>query len=74
MYCLNHVEKRLPFEELEKTIKRAKEVGLMTMVCADDIEGSREVARMKPTIIIVESPDLIGGGKRDENEMKESRK
>ena len=66
---LNHVERRLTREELKKTINRAREVGLMTMVCADDLSGSIEIAKNKPTIILAESPELIGGGKRVENEM-----
>ena len=32
---LNHVEKPVDFETLAKTIKRAEEVGLTTIVCAD---------------------------------------
>jgi len=67
---LNHVEKRLPIEELKKTVQRAKEVGLMTMVCADDLASAETIAKMKPTIIIAESPELIGGGKRDEKEVE----
>jgi len=67
---LNHVEKRLSIEELKKTVERARAVGLMTMVCADDLANSIEVAKMKPTIIIAESPELIGGGKRGEKEVE----
>lgn len=66
---LNHVEKRLGYEELKNTVSRAKEVGLMTMVCADDMVNAVQIAEMKPTIIVVESPDLIGQGKRNENEV-----
>lgn len=61
---LNHVEKRLSSEELARTIKRADEVGLATMVCADNAEDAAAIARMEPNIIIAESPQLIGGGKR----------
>ncbi|MCJ7533739.1 MAG: triose-phosphate isomerase [Anaerolineales bacterium] len=66
---LNHVEKRLSMDELERTIKRADEVELATMVCADNLEDAAAIARMEPNIIIAESPELIGVGKRDMNDQ-----
>lgn len=62
---LNHAEKRLAREELERTITRADRVGLATMVCADNLREAVEVAHLAPNVIIAESPALIGGGKRD---------
>ena len=67
---LNHVEKRLPFDELTRTVQRAKEVGLMTMVCADDFNSAVEVVKLEPTIAVIESPQLIGGGKRALDEIE----
>lgn len=61
---LNHVEKRLSMDELRRTMKRADEVGLATMVCADNLAQAAAVAKMRPNIIIVESPESIGAGKR----------
>ena len=61
---LNHAEKKLPPDELERTIRRADEVGLASMACADNLEEAALIARMKPNIIIAESPELIGVGKR----------
>lgn len=65
---LNHVERRLTPEQLALTIRRADQVGLATMVCADDAEGAVTIAELAPNIIVVESPELIGtgaGGERD---------
>ncbi len=67
---LNHVEKRLSMQELECTIRRADEVGLASMACADSLHDALTIARMAPNIIIVESPDLIGGGRRAENDQE----
>ena len=64
---LNHVEKRLSREELARTIRRAVEVGLATMVCADDAEDAASVAALEPNVIIVEAPVLIAGGRRDDS-------
>jgi triosephosphate isomerase len=63
---LNHVERRLPREELVRTIRRADEVGLATMVCADDTVDAGAIAALGPNAIIVESPVLIAGGRRDD--------
>jgi triosephosphate isomerase len=65
---LNHAEKRLLKDELERTIKRADKIGLATMVCADTLQDAAIIALMEPNIIIAESPDLIGVGKRDAND------
>lgn len=63
---LNHVERRLTRPELAQTMRRAREVGLATMVCADDVRDAVSIAELSPDIIIVEAPDLIAGGRRDE--------
>jgi triosephosphate isomerase len=61
---LNHVERRLARDELARTIRRADEVGLATMACADDAEGAAAIAELGPNAIIVEEPLLIAGGTR----------
>ena len=67
---LNHAEKKLPLDELERTIRRADEVGLASMACADNLDEAVEIARMRPNIIIAESPDLIGVGRRLANDRQ----
>jgi triosephosphate isomerase (TIM) len=62
---LNHVERRLTRPELARTMRRAQEVGLATMVCADDVQDAVSIAGLSPDIIIVEAPDLIAGGRRE---------
>lgn len=60
---LNHSEKRITLSELNKTIKRADEVGLATMVCADTIEEAAAIAHLCPNIIVAEEPEHIGSGR-----------
>ena len=60
---LNHCEKPLSLSTLAKTIQRAKEVGLMTIVCADSIAEASAIAQLGPTIIVAEPSVLIGTGK-----------
>ncbi len=59
---LNHCEKPLSFEVLEKTIVRAKEVGLTTIVCADSLAEASKIATLTPDIIVAEPSELIGTG------------
>jgi triosephosphate isomerase (TIM) len=67
---LNHAEKKLTMDELQRTMERAGEVGLATMVCADNLEQAIAIAKLQPDIIIAESPELIGVGKRGQNDQQ----
>ncbi len=60
---LNHVEKPLTLGVLKKTIERAKEVGLTTIVCADSIKEAGMIAMLHPDIIVAEPSELIGTGR-----------
>ena len=60
---LNHAEKKLTLEVIGKTIIRAKEVGLLTIVCGDTIEELQAIARLNPDMIVAEPTELIGTGR-----------
>lgn len=64
---LNHAEKPLTMEEVEATIKRADEVGLATIVCADTVEDVKTIAKMGPNLIVAEPTDLIGTGQTSDS-------
>ena len=68
---LNHAEKQLTLTGLELAIRRAKELGLLTMVCTDNPDQAAAIAAYSPEIIVVESPLLIGKGERktEDNRM-----
>jgi triosephosphate isomerase len=70
---LNHIEKRLSMDKLIHTVKRANEVGLMTMVCADNVSDAKIISKLKPTIIVAEEPEKIEGAKRNINELKQKK-
>ena len=59
---INHSERRLPFKDIDSAVRRAKEVDLITVVCADTAKNSSTVAFFGPEIIAVEPPELIGSG------------
>jgi len=59
---INHSERQLPLEVIEATIKRAREVELYTVVCADTVEKAARVASFGPDAVAIEPPELIGSG------------
>lgn len=59
---LNHAERPIPLGILEKTMRRAQDVGLATMVCADSPDDVKTIAAMEPTILVAEPKELIGTG------------
>lgn len=66
---LNHCEKPISLSALRQTIKRADEVGLMSIVCADSIADAKAIALFEPNIIVVEPTELIGTGKTSDLEL-----
>lgn len=59
---LNHAEHPLSLGELDAAMRRAEEVGLTTIVCADSIRQCRAVAQLDPAIVICEPTVNIGTG------------
>jgi len=51
---LNHAEKPMSISDLRKAIKRADEIGLISIVCADSIEEAAAIAHFSPNIIVAE--------------------
>lgn len=66
----NHAEKPLALAEIERTIRRADEVGLATLVCAGNLKEVKAIAAMRPNIVLAEAPELIGVGKRSQNDQQ----
>ncbi len=60
---INHSERRIELEEIEKRIERLEEIDLATIVCAENPERAAEVAEFSPDVVAVEPPELIGGDK-----------
>jgi|AGTN01.3.fsa_nt_gi Triosephosphate isomerase len=65
---LNHAEKPMTTADLYMAIKRADEVGLATIVCADSIKEAEAIAHFSPNIIVAEPTELIGTGQTSDRE------
>ena len=59
---LNHAEHPMTVSDLTKTLKRAKELELITIVCADSILEAKAIAMLDPDVILCEPTELIGTG------------
>lgn len=59
---INHSERRVPLKDIEASVKRIKEIGLLSVVCADTPEATSKVSAYQPDIVAIEPPELIGTG------------
>lgn len=59
---LNHAENSMTVAELYGTMKRAKELEMLTIVCADSVAEGLAIAEFHPDILLCEPTDLIGTG------------
>ncbi len=59
---VNHSEDKMNAKDIRQTIKIAKRLKMKTVVCIDKPKLAKRVARMKPDMIAIEPPELIGTG------------
>jgi len=59
---INHSERRLKLADIDAIITRARESDLLSVVCANNAVVSAAAAALKPNMIAVEPPELIGTG------------
>ncbi len=59
---INHSERRLRLADIDAAVTRAREVGLLSLVCTNNPAVSAAATALKPDMIAVEPPELIGTG------------
>ena len=59
---INHSERQLRILDIDAVIKIASERDLVSVVCANNSDISVATATLKPDIIAIEPPELIGTG------------
>jgi len=59
---INHSERRLRLSEIDAVISRTREVDLLSVVCSNNAAVSAAASALKPNMIAVEPPELIGTG------------
>lgn len=58
---INHSEHRFTDDKIKICVDNCKKLGLISIVCAENISKVKSVAGFKPDFIAVEPPELIGG-------------
>jgi triosephosphate isomerase len=70
---INHSERRMQqLKEIGVAIKRCRDAGLKTVVCAESITKAFEIAKMQPDYLAFEDPSLIGTGRSVSKNKPES--
>jgi triosephosphate isomerase len=59
---INHSERQLKLSDINEIIRITRENDLLSLVCANNPNISAAVATLKPDIIAIEPPELIGTG------------
>lgn len=59
---LNHAENPKTLSDLYACIRRAAELNMTSIVCADSITEAKAAACMNPDVVLAEPTDLIGTG------------
>ena len=72
---LNHCERPMSLGQIEQTMRRAKELEMLTFLCADTLEETRVAAQFHPDILNPEQAERIGkdGGFNPEYAMESIR-
>lgn len=60
---VNHAEHQIKLSEIEFIVTRARQLGLLTIVCTNNLATSQAVAQLGPYAVAVEPPELIGTGR-----------
>jgi triosephosphate isomerase len=58
---VNHSEHQIPLKQIKETIRRLRELGMISVVCANTPAMAFKIADFYPDSIAIEPPELIGG-------------
>jgi triosephosphate isomerase len=59
---INHAEKKIGLKAVEEVVDKIKANNLEVLACADSYKEALELDKLKPTMIALEPPELIGTG------------
>jgi len=68
---LNHSERTIKLADIRSAIVRSRESGLLTVVCAGDVDATAAVSLLMPDMVAIEPPELIGTGRAVSREKPE---
>lgn len=59
---INHSERRLKLADIDFAVARARELGLVSVVCTNNPSVGASAATLQPDMLAIEPPELIGTG------------
>jgi triosephosphate isomerase len=59
---INHSERQLKLSDIDEIVRITREKGLLSVVCANNPSVSTAAAALKPDLVAIEPPELIGTG------------
>lgn len=59
---INHSERRVRADQVDVVVKKARALGLTTVVCSNTPEVTAAMAALGPDMVAIEPPELIGTG------------
>ncbi len=68
---INHSEHRIPEKQIKSLVSRLKKLKMISVVCVKNVNEVRKYAKLNPTYIAIEPPELIGTGKAVSKERPE---
>lgn len=68
---INHSEHRIFSKDIKELVERLRHLDMISVVCVKDVAEARKYAKLNPTYIAIEPPELIGSGKAVSTERPE---
>ncbi|MEW6588137.1 MAG: triose-phosphate isomerase [Thermoproteota archaeon] len=68
---VNHSEHRIPQNDIIELVSRLKNLKMISVVCVKNVAEAAKYAKLNPTYIAIEPPELIGTGKAVSTERPE---
>lgn len=68
---INHSEHRISAEDVNLTVSRLRDLGMVSVVCTRDVEETARYALLEPDYLAIEPPELIGTGRSVSTERPE---
>jgi triosephosphate isomerase (TIM) len=59
---INHSEHKIKHSQIKNLVKRLRELDMISVVCADDLDEVKAVSGFSPDFLAIEPPELIGKG------------
>ncbi|MEO9310510.1 MAG: triose-phosphate isomerase [Nitrososphaera sp.] len=68
---VNHSEHRIPQGDIMDLVRRLRDLNMISVVCVKDVSEAAKYAKLNPTYIAIEPPELIGTGRAVSTERPE---